>query len=72
MRLDDGSILGDGSAQPETIDPCDQYAELADVFGRAIRGEKVLTYGVEDALQNMKVLDAIFASAERGGWVEVG
>lgn len=71
LRLDDGSALGDVSVQPETIAPCDQYAELADVFGQAIRGEKVLTYGVEDALQNMKILDAIFASAERGGWVEV-
>ncbi|WP_281926620.1 Gfo/Idh/MocA family protein [Roseibium album] len=71
LRLDDGSELGDGSVQPEAIAPCDQYAELADVFGRAIRGETTLTYGVEDALQNMKILDAIFASAERGGWVDV-
>ncbi|WP_305989586.1 Gfo/Idh/MocA family protein [Roseibium sp. MMSF_3544] len=71
LRLDDGSALADGSAQDETIDPCDQYAEQADVFGRAVLGEKVMTYGVEDALQNMKILDAIFASAERGGWVDV-
>ena len=41
-------------------------------FGRAILGEKVLTYGVEDAIQNMKIIDAIFASAERGEWVDVG
>lgn len=71
LRLDDGSELGDASTQSETIDPCDQYAELADVFGRAVLGEKVMTYGVEDARQNMKVLDAIFASAERGTWVDV-
>jgi predicted dehydrogenase len=72
IRLDDGSILGDGSMQSETIAPCDQYAELVDVFGRAISGDAALPYGVEDAVQNMKILDAIFASADKDGWVSVG
>ncbi|WP_269585274.1 Gfo/Idh/MocA family protein [Roseibium sp. Sym1] len=72
IRLDDGSILGDGSMQSEIIAPCDQYAELVDVFGRAISGDAALPYGVEDAVQNMKILDAIFASADEGGWVSVG
>ncbi|MEM9633315.1 MAG: Gfo/Idh/MocA family oxidoreductase [Pseudomonadota bacterium] len=71
LRLDDGSILGDGSAETLTIPPCDQYAELVDVFGRAISGEAPLPYGVEDAIQNMKILDAVFASADKGGWVEI-
>jgi len=72
IRLDGGSILGDGSMQSEIIAPCDQYAELADVFGRAILGEAPLPYGVEDAVQNMRILDAIFASADKGGWVSLG
>jgi len=72
IRTDDGSILGDGAMQAETIPPCDQYAELVDVFGRAISGEAPLPYGAEDAVQNMKILDALFASAEKGGWVAVG
>jgi len=71
IRLDDGSILGDGSMQSEIIAPCDQYAELVDVFGRAITGEAPLPYGAEDAVQNMKILDAVFASADKGGWVSV-
>lgn len=71
LRMDDGSALGDASMTTENVEPCDQYAELADVFGRAVLGEKVMTYGVEDALQNMKILDAIFASAEKGGWVDI-
>ena len=69
LRLDDGSVLGDASIETLTIEPCDQYAELADVFGRAVSGEAPLPYGVEDAIQNMKVLDAIFVSARQGGWV---
>lgn len=71
IRLDDGSLLGDAAMQSEIIAPCDQYAELVDVFGRAIRGEAPLPYGAGDAVQNMKILDALFASAERGGWVDV-
>ena len=72
IRLDDGSLLGDAAMQSDIIAPCDQYAELADVFGRAITGEAPLPYGAEDAVQNMKILDAIFASAEKDGWVSIG
>lgn len=72
LRLDDGSILGDGAIETLTIEPCDQYAELVDVFGRAISGDIQLPYGVEDAIQNMKILDALFESDKKGGWVTVG
>lgn len=72
IRLDDGSLLGDGSMTSQIIAPSDQYAELVDVFGRAITGEEPLAYGAEDAVQNMKILDALFASAEKGGWADVG
>ncbi|QDG75599.1 Gfo/Idh/MocA family protein [Labrenzia sp. PHM005] len=72
LRLDDGSLLGGQSAETETFAPCNQYSEMADVFGRAILGEEGLPYGVEDAIQNMAILDALFKSAESGGWVSVG
>ncbi|NVK35565.1 MAG: Gfo/Idh/MocA family oxidoreductase [Rhodobacteraceae bacterium] len=69
--LDDGSELGDVSARGETIAPSDQYAELIDVFGQAISGEIDLPYGPADAVQNMKILDALFASEKENGWVSV-
>ncbi len=72
IRLDDGSVLGDGSMTSETIAPCDQYAELVDAFGRALGGDSPWPYQAEDAVRNMIVLDALFASAESGGWVSVG
>jgi predicted dehydrogenase len=71
IRLDNGSVLGDGAMQSQTIAPCDQYAELVDVFGRAIAGEAPLPYGAADAVQNMKILDALFASVREGRWVSV-
>jgi predicted dehydrogenase len=71
IRLDDGSGFADVSARPETITACNQYGELVDVFGAAIRGDIDLPYGAADALQNMKILDAIFASEKADGWVAV-
>ncbi|ADZ68823.1 Gfo/Idh/MocA family protein [Polymorphum gilvum] len=69
--VDDGSRLGDASATFEIIAAADQYAELADCFGRAVLGEAELPFGAEDAVKNMAVLDALFASEASGGWVSL-
>lgn len=71
LRLDDGSAFADLNAKPETIAPSDQYAELVDVFGQAIRGEVDLPYGPKDAVQNMSILDALFESERLEGWVSL-
>lgn len=71
IRLDDGSALGDGAMAVETIAPSDQYGALADMFSLAVQGKAELAYGPADAIQNMKILDALFKSADSGGWVEV-
>lgn len=71
ILVDDGSEHGDVSARGETIPVADQYGELVDVFGRAIKGEADLPYGPADAVQNMKILDAIFASEKSNGWVSI-
>jgi predicted dehydrogenase len=68
LRLDDGSQLGDAGACVETIPACDQYTLQGDAFSRAIRGEIALPYGVEDAVQNMRTIDALFRSEKSGHW----
>jgi len=68
--LDDGSKLGDGSAVASMTEPVDQYAEEADAFSAAVRGETPLPYGPADAVQNMKILDALFRSEKSGRWEE--
>ncbi len=55
----------------ETFAACDQYSLEGDAFSLAIRGEKPLPYGVEDAIQNMRIIDALFASQRTGAWVAV-
>jgi predicted dehydrogenase len=73
MRLfiDDGQVIGGRAAVIETLPACDQYTLQGDVFSRAVRGEIPLPYGVEDAICNMRVLDALFASERIGGWEAV-
>ncbi|WP_454812640.1 Gfo/Idh/MocA family protein [Labrys neptuniae] len=71
VYTDDGSRLGDASAVAETIAPVDQYAEEVDAFSAAIRGEITLPYGPADAVQNMKIIDALFRSDKSGAWETV-
>jgi predicted dehydrogenase len=70
--IDDGSRLGDAASVEEVFPPCDQYAEQADDFARAVLGETELPYGVDDAIRNMQILDAIYRSEQSGRWEATG
>ena len=71
LLFDDGTAL-DGSAMTrETIPACNMYGLQGDVFSRVVRGELQLPYGIEDALLNMRVIDALFESEKSGVWVNV-
>jgi predicted dehydrogenase len=68
----DSGITMDGSlTEREVIPPCDQYSEEAEAFALAVLGRKSLPYGIEDSIQQMRILDAIFESERRGAWVEL-
>lgn len=49
----------------------DQYEAEVTNFSRAVRGEDVPYFDLEDARANAAICDAIFASAESGRWAEV-
>jgi predicted dehydrogenase len=51
-----------------TLPVSDQYQRQAEAFGRAIRKQERLSYGVDDAIQNMKIIDAFFKSEKSGKW----
>jgi predicted dehydrogenase len=65
---DDGSKLDGSAIVTETIASCDQYALEGDAFVEMILGERPRDYGIEDAIQNMCILDALFRSEESGKW----
>jgi predicted dehydrogenase len=72
IRIDSGSELGGASSAEEVFPPVDQYAEEADAFARAVLGESELPYGIDDAIRNMQILDAIARSERSGHWEPTG
>jgi len=68
LYIDKGTKLGDASAKPIKIAKCHQYQLEAEAFSRAIRGKEKLAYGVEDAILQMRVIDALFRSETSGKW----
>jgi predicted dehydrogenase len=69
--IDNGATLDGQEAVIHTLPVADQYQLMGEAFAAAIRGEAPLPYGLEDARQNMKILDALFASERSGGWAEI-
>jgi len=60
--VDDGGALDGSAIQTEELPPCDQYTLEGEIFSRAIRGEIALPYGLDDAIMNMRIIDALFRS----------
>jgi len=50
---------------------CDQYEIQGTLFSRAIRESREQEIPLEDALNNMSVIDAVFRSATTGQWEEL-
>jgi predicted dehydrogenase len=71
LSVDDGAALDGSSARVETLAASDQYMLQGETFSRVVRGEIDLPYGVEDAVRNMRVLDALFRSEKSGRWEQV-
>ncbi len=63
----DGELSGVGIETIE-IDTCDQYRIQGDVFSRAILDDTEVAYPLERSLRNMRLIEAVFRSAESGRW----
>jgi predicted dehydrogenase len=69
--VDDGSELGGRSARAEEFPAVDQYTIQGDAFSRAIQEDGEVPVPLENALGNMKVIDAVFRAGESGNWERV-
>ncbi len=49
-----------------------QYTLQGERFSKLVRGEPVAEWPLENAVANMRVLDALYRSADSGRWEEVG
>lgn len=55
----------------EELPVCDQYGVAAAVFAQAILSGAPQAIPLDDACANMRVIDAVFQSAQSGGWVSI-
>jgi predicted dehydrogenase len=69
--LDDGSTLNCSSAQITVFPIVDQYTLQGEAFSRAIRTGGPVDNSIEIAIGNMRVIDALFRSAQSGRWETV-
>ncbi|HTR78404.1 MAG TPA: Gfo/Idh/MocA family oxidoreductase [Gemmatimonadaceae bacterium] len=65
--VDDGSG-GPGGGTQMQVESADQYTRQGDAFSRAIRDGAAQPLSLEDSVLNMRVIDALFRSAETGSW----
>ena len=52
----------------ETLPESDQYTLQGEAFSRAVRGEATLPWGVDDAVQNLRIIEALLRSETSGRW----
>lgn len=71
IYLDNGKKLADASAKKIKLPKADQYQIEAEVFSRAVAGKTPLAYSLDDAILQMRVIDALFRSEKSGGWENV-
>ena len=49
---------------------CDQYTIQGELFAQAILEGTPVPTPLEDSVANMRVIEAVIASGQSGGWVE--
>lgn len=59
----------DGKTEVIQLEACNQYTLQGDAFSQAILNHTAVPTPLEDAVANMKAIEAIFQSAKAGTWV---
>ena len=68
LTIDTGADLFGGGQTIETFSTCDQYTLQGDAFSKAILENTEVPVTIENAIANMRVIDAIFRSAQTSQW----
>ena len=66
--VDDGSQLAGRNARLEQFPTADQYTIQGDAFSRAILENGEVPVPLENALANMRVIEAVFRAGQHGDW----
>ena len=68
LLIDDGTDINGSRIVTEEFPVCDQYALQGDAFSRAVLEGGEVPVSIEDAIENMRVIDAVFRSGVSGQW----
>ncbi len=71
ILVDDCRSLDGAGIVVEQLPASDQYQLQGEAFSRAVRGEIALPWSVDDAIANMRVIDALFRSEQSGAFEAV-
>jgi predicted dehydrogenase len=66
LHIDDGSNPSGGGIEEVVFETCDQYTIQGDLFSGAVLEHRPAPYPLEDSLENMRIIEAVFRSAESG------
>jgi predicted dehydrogenase len=69
--IDSGASLDGSSAVVEEFAPVDQYQLQCDLAAAVFRNERSEEFPIEDAIANMRIIDALYRSALSGRWESV-
>ena len=69
--VDDASALDGSGARSVTLPVADQYQLQAEAFSRAVRSERPEAAALDDAITNVRIIEALFGSAQKGQAVEL-
>lgn len=68
LLIDDGRDLYGGGVRVETIPPADQYALQLEAFSTAVLENRAPPFGIDDAIVNLRAVDALFRSEHSHTW----
>jgi predicted dehydrogenase len=71
ISVDSSGALDGSGIRTETLPASDQYRLQAEAFSRLVRGEAAASWGIDDAIAQMRVIDALFRSEKSERWEAV-
>ena len=71
IRIDNGKDLFGGGARVEEFPIVDQYGLQGDVFSKAILEGTKPEFDADDAVINMRIIEAAFRSGKSGAWEKI-
>ena len=71
IAIDAGGAIDGSGIATQTLPEADQYRLQAEAFSRRVRGEPAPGWGPDDAIAQMRVIDALWRSERSGRWEDI-